>query len=228
MTPVDHSQGQVWVQDPANPGVYLSVLPGVLEPAPLPYRRCDFLSLDADGSAAQPWTLDLYLDQVLRATVTVTGARNKQLYRLPEGLAGYTWHVIARPASVPVPPLYGVAVFDTGPSDGQIWIKAPGTVPDTYLEVRKATQPLAPLVLKRFLYLKFDAETAGGTWTIEVWIDDVLRTTLVVSGTRNRQLYRLPPALTGYAWHLRVLPSVTTPAPYVFTADVLSQPLQVA
>src|SRR6266545_8303785 len=95
----------------------------------------------------------------------------------------------ALPISVPL--LYSVQALDTGVPDGQVWITAPGE-PDAYLTVLPAAEPVDRFVLKRFLYLKLDAEAASGTWLLQLYVDGAWRHTATVTGDRQRGLVRLP------------------------------------
>ena len=57
--------------------------------------------------------------------------------------------------------------------------------------------------LKRYDFLRVEAEVPSGILSLAFSVDDVLRHTLSITGTRARGLHRLPPALLGYAWSIQ-------------------------
>ena len=222
----DHLQGQVWVEDPATSTLFLQVLPGQPGALPSQRRRFTFLLLDAEAVASGTWTADLYVDGTLAASVAVPGTINKHLHALPAELTGYEWYIRARYSSATVPLLYSVQALDTGVPDGQVWITAPGE-PDAYLTVLPAAEPVDRFVLKRFLYLKLDAEAASGTWLLQLYVDGAWRHTATVTGDRQRGLVRLPGGILGYTWQVIATYSLTA-VPQVFGVQLLTQALQVA
>jgi hypothetical protein len=58
----------------------------------------------------------------------------------------------------------------------------------------------SPFQLKQFRWLRVDCE--GATFTVQVWIDGVLRQTLSLTGARTRGLFRLLPGLIGFTYRL--------------------------
>jgi hypothetical protein len=69
-----------------------------------------FVVTDID-TQGEPVTLELYIDERLRATLSVTGERSRRRLRLPDRLQGYTWHVRCTSRGVKPVALYGVMVL---------------------------------------------------------------------------------------------------------------------
>lgn len=222
-----HNQGQVWVEEWNTPDVFLQILPGSPVPMPLPRRRFSFLVLDADAAEDGVWEADLYIDGTLKASVTIPGQQNKRLHALPLGLAGYEWHTRVRYSTDTPPMLHSLDVLDTGVADGQVWIAAPLNEGDAYQAILPASEPVNAFVLKRFLYCKLDAEAGDGFWTLDLYIDEVLRQHIEVRGNRAHDLHRLQPGLMGFTWRMVARYSTTT-IPSLFRVSVLAQELQVA
>jgi hypothetical protein len=63
--------------------------------------------------------------------------------------------------------------------------------------------------LKRFDYWKADVDAQGGTVTLELLIDGVVRARRACTGTRQRELWRLPDGTQGTTWRVRVASSGT-------------------
>lgn len=59
-------------------------------------------------------------------------------------------------------------------------------------------------VRKLFQYVRADIDARNGVVTLTVFIDDRMRASLVVRGSRQRTLLRLPGSLMGYTWHIDV------------------------
>jgi len=79
-------------------------------------------------------------------------------------------------------------------------------------------------VRKLFRFLRLDV---SGSCTVEVFIDELLRHTTSVSGTRTRRLLRLPEKLLGYTWRIR-LTATTTAAVRIFACEMQSVALEAA
>jgi hypothetical protein len=77
---------------------------------------------------------------------------------------------------------------------------------------------------KLFHYVQVDAECHQGAVTGELWLDGVLRHTFSVTGSRTRQLLRLPDKLLGKVWQLRFSYSGQERIA-IYAADVLALPL---
>jgi hypothetical protein len=222
-----HNQGQVWVEDSGNPDLFVQILPGSPVPMPLPRRRFTFLVLDADAAATGVWEADLYVDGTLQASLEIPGAHNKGMHALPLGITGYEWYTRVRYSDPDIPLLHTLDLLDTGVGDGQTWIAAPAPEADAYQQILPATELVNPFILKRFLYLKLDAEAGTGFWTLDLYIDERLRQSVQVRGNRNHGLIRLAPQLLGYTWRLTARYSTGT-IPALFRVQVLHQELKVA
>lgn len=81
-----------------------------------------------------------------------------------------------------------------------------------------------PFRFKLFQYVQVDAECGRGELTGELWLDGVLRHTFTVTGSRTRQLRRLPDKLMGKVWQLRFTYSGIERIA-IYQADVLALPL---
>jgi len=223
-----HAPGEVAVEDAANPGWFLQVIPGSPVGMPLPKRRFTFLVVDADAQATATatglWQADLYIDDVLQTTIDIPAPHNKYLHALPVQLTGYEHYLRVRYNLTPVPLLYALEVLDTGLPDGQVWIRAPLSA-DAYVTVLPAAQPTEAVRRKRYGYMRLDAEAGPGYWTLELYVDMVLRYRVQVMGDRNRDLIRLPAQIQGYTWHVRAAYSLAA-IPTLFGVEVLTMALQ--
>lgn len=76
---------------------------------------------------------------------------------------------------------------------------------------------------KRFGYLRIDAEAGSQPVTVQLWVDGVLRHTIRVTGSRRRQLYRLPDGVLGYVG--RVTVTLTAPSQAVYSVVLINEPL---
>ena len=52
-------------------------------------KRFDYLTVESEGA----WTIELYVNDQLRATKTVTGIQENQLMRLPDGILGHRYYL---------------------------------------------------------------------------------------------------------------------------------------
>src|SRR5262249_33186007 len=161
---VGHAPGLGIVEN-GTPGQAGQIIPPPGPAAcPLPRRRFDFLVIDADASDSDQqsgiWSVDLYVDDRLRASVQALHAHNKYLHKLPPEIYGLEWYTRVRYNGTPVPQVHCINVLDTGPPDGQVWITANGVGPDTYITVVPAMGPTTPTIRKRYMYLKADGEAA--------------------------------------------------------------------
>jgi hypothetical protein len=103
--------GQVWIaRDNAFVGTYASILPAAEGVNPFLKKRFLYLKADLEVGAGQ-WMLDLYIDEVLRQTVTIQGANAHDLHRLRPGLIGGRWRLVARYAGAEIPTLFRVQVI---------------------------------------------------------------------------------------------------------------------
>jgi hypothetical protein len=78
--------------------------------------------------------------------------------------------------------------------------------------------------LKRFDYWKADVDAKGGTVTLELLIDGVVRARRACTGTRQRELWRLPDGTQGTTWRVTATYSGTERVE-VHGVRVYSQPL---
>ena len=61
----------------------------------------------------------------------------------------------------------------------------------------------SPYAQKRFTYVKADVDAKGGTVLLELRIDGVVRARRALTGTRTRQLLRVPDGILGTQWRAR-------------------------
>ncbi len=76
---------------------------------------------------------------------------------------------------------------------------------------------------KRFCYLRIDAEAGSQPLTVQLWVDGVLRHIVRVTGSRRRQLYRLPDGVLGYVG--RVTVTLTAANQAVYSVVLINEPL---
>jgi hypothetical protein len=108
------SDGQVWIAAPWNEGgAYQTILPATEAVDPFVLKRFLYVQLDAEAGPGF-WLLELYLDDVLRQQIRVEGNRTHPVIRLQPGLMAYTWRIVARYSTVPIPTLFRVQVLTQG------------------------------------------------------------------------------------------------------------------
>lgn len=61
-----------------------------------------------------------------------------------------------------------------------------------------------PYARKRFDWVRADVDAKGGTVTLELLIDGVVRATKSLTGSRRRQLMRVPEGVMGYVWRAKL------------------------
>lgn len=76
---------------------------------------------------------------------------------------------------------------------------------------------------KRFSYLRIDAESGIQPITVQLWVDGRLRHTIHVTGSRRRQLFRLPDRVLGYVG--RVTVTLTAAHQAVYSVVLFNEPL---
>jgi hypothetical protein len=187
-------------------------------------KRFGWLGLDLESQEA-PWQADVLLDGALHYTGAFFGARQRRYVRLPGPCSTQTWQVRLRCLGGTDAACYSVEILEDDPYPRQVWI-ADALQTDIFTQLVPGIPPV-PFTLMRYEYLRFDAATGPGTWRLDVLIDDTLRYSLTFAGARNRQLRRLPDRLLGFAWRLVAQYSLS-PAPLVYSAELLSTPLRAA
>lgn len=80
-------------------------------------------------------------------------------------------------------------------------------------------------IRKLFHYIRLDTDAKSGTVAVKVYIDDVLRHTVSVTGNRRRKLLRLPDRLLGSEWRIQVTYSGDERAE-IYAAQMLYLPLE--
>lgn len=213
--------GQVWVRNSNN--AYVGIIPAQGQMDLLTRKQFTCVAVDGEVGTGM-WTVALYMDDTLHTSFAAAMNREKRLHRLPTKAYGNTWRVEATYSEVNVPPLYAAHPVDTGEPDGQVWIRATGFT-DVFLKILPATQPPDKYVLKRFRYLKLDAEASSGTWTLYLYIDGTHRYTATVTGHRDKSLLRLPDRLMGHTWYIEAAYSEDT-VPQLYSVEVQGQPLR--
>jgi hypothetical protein len=217
----DPHSGQVWVAPSTEPTSYVQLLPGV--PGDTTAQQAYGWLLFEAATGVGEWTVRVVLDEVVAHTASFLATREQTMVRLPNLAYGHVWRAEVEYLGDPVPQVYRVRLSAEDTTSGQVWVLDPGN-PEVVVQ-RLPGQPIDGIPLHRWEYLRFDASPSAGTWALQVYINEVLRTTVTLPGRRDQTAHRLPPQLLGHRWRI-VARYTGTGSPVVYAASLLGTPLR--